>query len=281
MKCPKCGYLGFEDVDRCRNCGYEFSLAARATPELTIRSGATPLDPLADLALVDEAASPQPDEPAPSSELPLFGGTAPAARDLARRRLTPRLPIAVRRAAVDEPRRRAEENRLQLLDLDVDADADASAFHPERVEAPKAATPAPQPAENAGFVARTFAVIIDLLLLAAVDAAVVYFTLEICGISIDEIGLVPKAPLIAFLLVQNGGYLIAFTAGGQTIGKLIAGIKVIGENDTPLDLGRAARRTLMWALLAIPAGLGFLTALFSADRRGLHDRFADTRVVRA
>ena len=31
----------------------------------------------------------------------------------------------------------------------------------------------------------------------------------------------------------------------------------------------------------IPAGLGFLTALFSRDHRGLHDRFAGTRVVRA
>ena len=27
MKCPKCEYLGFEEVDRCRNCGYEFSLS--------------------------------------------------------------------------------------------------------------------------------------------------------------------------------------------------------------------------------------------------------------
>jgi uncharacterized RDD family membrane protein YckC len=26
MKCPKCGYLGFETGDRCRNCGYDFSL---------------------------------------------------------------------------------------------------------------------------------------------------------------------------------------------------------------------------------------------------------------
>ena len=33
--------------------------------------------------------------------------------------------------------------------------------------------------------------------------------------------------------------------------------------------------------LALPVGLGFLTALFSKDRRGLHDRFAGTRVVRA
>ena len=26
MKCPKCGYLGYQDVERCRNCGYDFSL---------------------------------------------------------------------------------------------------------------------------------------------------------------------------------------------------------------------------------------------------------------
>ena len=26
MKCPKCDYLGFETGDRCKNCGYDFSL---------------------------------------------------------------------------------------------------------------------------------------------------------------------------------------------------------------------------------------------------------------
>ena len=32
MKCPKCSYLGFETGDRCKNCGYDFSLlAARRT----------------------------------------------------------------------------------------------------------------------------------------------------------------------------------------------------------------------------------------------------------
>lgn len=30
MKCPKCSYLGFETGDRCRNCGYDFSLMADA-----------------------------------------------------------------------------------------------------------------------------------------------------------------------------------------------------------------------------------------------------------
>ena len=37
MKCPKCGYLGFETTDRCRNCQYDFSLAPFASdPELTL-----------------------------------------------------------------------------------------------------------------------------------------------------------------------------------------------------------------------------------------------------
>jgi len=38
MKCPKCGYLGFETTDRCRNCQYDFSLAPfPAEPDLTLQ----------------------------------------------------------------------------------------------------------------------------------------------------------------------------------------------------------------------------------------------------
>src|SRR6185436_10933444 len=32
MKCPKCDYLGFETGDRCKNCGYDFSLTTDSTP---------------------------------------------------------------------------------------------------------------------------------------------------------------------------------------------------------------------------------------------------------
>ena len=58
MKCPKCGYLGFEDVDRCRNCGYDFSLlSATALPELPLRGDRDDVGPLDELALVDAAAA--------------------------------------------------------------------------------------------------------------------------------------------------------------------------------------------------------------------------------
>jgi len=126
------------------------------------------------------------------------------------------------------------------------------------------------------------AAVIDLSILATVDVLVVYFTMQLCGLTWLEFGLLPKRPLLAFLLVQNGGYLVAFTAGGQTLGKMVTGIRVVNVDETrPLDLSRAMLRTLLWLVLAIPAGLGFLTALVTSDRRGLHDRVAGTRVVRA
>ena len=34
MKCPKCLYIGFETGDRCKNCGYDFSLLGMADDDL-------------------------------------------------------------------------------------------------------------------------------------------------------------------------------------------------------------------------------------------------------
>jgi len=173
---------------------------------------------------------------------------------------------------------------MQLFDLPPDIDRPAYARR-RAADPGEISSLADEPDEwsrSAAVSARFVAVVIDLLILAAIDAVVIYFTMEICGVTLEEFGILPKVPLLAFLLVQNGGYLVAFTAGGQTLGKMAVDIRVEpADSEDTLDLGRACVRTVIWALLAVPAGLGFLTALFSQDRRGLHDRCAGTRVVRA
>ena len=299
MKCPKCGYLGFEHLERCRNCGYDFSLSAPLdAPELPLRSKAAPIAPLDDLDLLDNvapvrAAAPLADvgsdldrllgvpaSPRPpqilTADLPLFGE-----EPLIRKPSPPRPPLSVRRATPEVPKLRVDAPRPQparvepreaALDLSLDADP---------VSTPAGEATDAADATDAGVAQRLTAVAIDLLILAAIDAAVIYFTLQICGITVRDLGIVPKVPLLAFLLVQNGGYLVAFTAGGQTLGKMAVGIRVVSdEAGAGLDLGRACLRTAMWLLLAVPAGLGFLTALVAPDHRGLHDRLARTRVVR-
>jgi uncharacterized RDD family membrane protein YckC len=319
MKCPKCSYLGFEAVDRCRNCGYDFSLMPAVTvPDLQIRNSADSGSVLDDLSLGDGRAAlggrsredtgpdleqvlgtPLSRDVTPASlaslasgasgELPLFGG-AMIADDvpLITRPSPPRPPLAVRRATPDVPRVRPESPRGNPLDLALDLE-DATTLDPPfspalRASSERWAGERAEPeesAEDAGVAARFVAVVIDLMILAVVDTIVIYFTMQICGLGLEEIGLLPKGPLLAFLLVQNGGYLVAFTAGGQTLGKMAAGIRVVpASSESTLDLGHALLRTIMWIVLAVPAGLGFLTAVLSRDHRGLHDRFAGTRVVR-
>jgi uncharacterized RDD family membrane protein YckC len=185
------------------------------------------------------------------------------------------------------PRARAGPIRAASLDLGLDLDGYTSAAPSAAARAQEALARPGGPAgpvdnEAAGLASRAAAVTIDLLVLGAIDVAIVYFTMQICGVTIQEFAIIPQGPLVAFLVVQNVGYLVAFTAGGQTLGKMAAGIKVVAaESNRSIDLGQALKRTVAWLLLAVPAGLGFLTALASRDRRGLHDRFAGTRVVRA
>jgi uncharacterized RDD family membrane protein YckC len=293
MKCPKCGYLGFEHVERCRNCGYDFSLASSPhLPELPIRDESEPdQHALNDLALID-AASPAgvPEAVAEGTsrittenELPLFG--RPRFDDdapLISKPSAPRAPLSVRRATPEVPRVRAQA-RSPMLDLEHEPEADSPISPAARAHA------AVWPAERAPRVelppapltARGVAVLIDLIILAAIDLMVIYFTLQICGLLATDFAVLPKVPLVAFLIIQNGGYLVAFTAGGQTLGKMATGIRIVpARSEAPLDVARSIVRTVVWVALAVPGGLGFLTALIGREHRGLHDRCAGTRVVR-
>ena len=287
MKCPKCGYLGFGQTERCRNCGYDFLLAqAVSGPDLALRKEQDSLRPLEDLTLAG-ARPAERDARLPKQrireELPLFGQVPVDDRPLITKASPPRPPLAVRRATPEVPRLRANQPRPAMLDLTPpEPDGAAPAIEPSH-SAPDVGPSVgdASDAPPAGLFPRLTALAIDLMILAAIDVSVVYFTVQICGLGLRDLMVLPKTPLIAFLLMQNGGYLVAFTAGGQTLGKMAAGIRVVTMHpDATLDLGRSLLRTLVWAALAVPAGLGFLTAPFSPDRRGLHDRCAGTKVVR-
>jgi len=63
MKCPKCDYLGFETGDRCKNCGYDFSLLAAPEPapvDLSLRADVRDDVAVGDLWLAHSSPTPQP-----------------------------------------------------------------------------------------------------------------------------------------------------------------------------------------------------------------------------
>lgn len=126
------------------------------------------------------------------------------------------------------------------------------AAQPEQPAAPAAAEPA-----RAGFWVRGGAYVIDILIL-------------MLSIFIPGRGL-------GFLV--GAAYKTIFVSqGGQTPGKMAAGIKVVTVAGGPVGVGRALGRALAEYLSAVTLGLGYLIAAFS-DKRALHDYISGTRVV--
>jgi uncharacterized RDD family membrane protein YckC len=363
VKCPKCHYLGFETGDRCRNCGYDFSLLSVAEsqppdyethpaaiddvpvhvvehiardddPWLGIEAGpeeprielatgfleaAGTTEPLLDLPLappvadappppstfaetpVDITVAPKPIAPflsamsvqppagSPDRALPLFKrGHEHDDEPLIKMPAAPRPPLAVRRTP-DTPRLRAVPRPvsrpagappLQFSEEGVDR----APVHTLQQEAPRAPAPPAFSATNAVEaiqpVARVAAALIDFAVLLGIDAAVVYFTVRMAGLSMEEWTTLPVAPLATFLALLTVSYLCAFTAvGGQTIGKMALGTCVVDDEGQPVDAVRALRRTSAVMVSLLFFGIGFIPALFG-EHRALHDRYAGTRVVR-
>jgi len=135
--------------------------------------------------------------------------------------------------------------------------------------------------------ARILGGLIDAAILVGIDVIVVYLTLEICDMTFSQVASLPLAPLLTFLALLNGGYLATFVAAnGQTIGKMAAGTRVVPADPGAhayerVSFGQAVVRTASYLVSLLPAGLGFVPALVGRERRAVHDRLADTRVVRA
>ena len=308
MKCPKCQYISFDSGERCRNCGFEFALAA-PDPDLPLRPEPADEGPHRDFAYrpqdtpqapVRGAGGRSPRTPTPGAfDLPLFSEPVPGVDDtpLIKVPAAPRPPLAVRRSAGDTPRRPpaappeaaarppATEGPGQPLDFGADAIPRRPAvatlpLSPRGTHAARPATEAPATAEHAPRARRFAAGVIDLAILTAIDGLVVYFTLRVAGLDARDILRLPLLPLLGFFAILNGGYLVGFTAAsGQTMGKMLTGVRVVGESGGRVPLGHAIVRAVAWGLSVLPLGLGCLPALSGAGRT-LHDRLANTRVVR-
>jgi len=311
MKCPKCSYLGFETGDRCKNCGYDFSLlvapsSPRVDADITMRLAndmPSSIDEswmdrlrshedklveaheLADPMLTDTPTVIDMVPPAAPAQVetsfPLF---APTREDddepLIKMPAAPRAPLSVRRTP-EQPRLRPSSKPGGLDGPGLSLEFAEDSFTP----APIGRAPVEPRIDRAARTEvcsigrRAVAGLTDHVILFGIDLVVVYSTLRIAALTMGDWPLLPLAPMLVFLVLLKLAYFGAFTAAcGQTIGKMAVHIRVIGD-DERLDPARAVRRTLMAAVSLITFGAGFIPAFLDPERRALHDRVARTRVV--
>jgi uncharacterized RDD family membrane protein YckC len=91
-------------------------------------------------------------------------------------------------------------------------------------------------------------------------------------------GAVVIATLVS--VVVAAGYEIYFvSAKGATLGKMALGLKVVRADGAPISMGLAAGRYFAQWLSAMILLIGYIMAGFDDQKRALHDRICETRVI--
>jgi uncharacterized RDD family membrane protein YckC len=133
------------------------------------------------------------------------------------------------------------------------------------------------------------------------------FLLRCGAVAIDYI-LVIGVPVIGLLLsrfagndgarllndwLNNAGWLIAFLVAisnvvilpvfsGQSLGKIVTGLRVVNMDGTAPSLGTMAlRQTAGYLITLVTLGLGFIIACLNTNGRAVHDYVAGTMVIYA
>ena len=122
--------------------------------------------------------------------------------------------------------------------------------------------------EYAGFWLRLGAGVIDLLILGSVSGIIAYFF-----------------PALIVWMTSGVVISIVYWLGfwvwrGQTPGKMAVGVKVIRTDSSPVKWQCAICRCLGYVVSAITLFIGFIWVAFDGRKQGIHDKIADTYVVK-
>jgi uncharacterized RDD family membrane protein YckC len=133
----------------------------------------------------------------------------------------------------------------------------------------------------AGFWMRLWAFLIDLIVISSLNGILLSpFKFVNDGIAIS-VG-IWTVPGIVSAIVFYAYFVLMTKFFGQTVGKMILGIKVVRENEEPLRWSDVLFRELVgkfiyrafWFLMVLYIIVGFMD-----EKQGLHDMIADTRVI--
>jgi len=156
--------------------------------------------------------------------------------------------------------------------------------------------------ELAGFTRRLFALLIDVLVLIIV--------LYLIGILLDGLGLISFGLSIGITSddsnrilpdISNNAHinvpeylkiiikllipvlffgLITYFTNGYTLGKRMLGIRIVSTSHMHLTLWHSIERSLGYYASSLEFGFGFIQYFTDYNRRTVHDRIAETIVVR-
>ncbi len=138
---------------------------------------------------------------------------------------------------------------------------------------------------KAGFWIRVGAALLDSLAVAILQftlTLLLNFLVRNVGNGTSEFQVALGTIISLFTIAVSVGYYVFFTGYcGQTPGKMAVRIKVIRTDGSDLGYGRAFFREVVGKFVSgILLMIGYLMVAFDNQKQGLHDRIADTYVIK-
>ena len=141
----------------------------------------------------------------------------------------------------------------------------------------------------AGLGVRASALLVDLLVLFLlhIGASLFIGAVLIQTVSLD-LGQILITALLYFIyllvappIVAMLYFIILHAWGGQTIGKMIFGLRVVSSAGTDISGGVAFLRWAGTVISMLPLAMGFIWAIFDKNHYTWHDRLSGTRIIAA
>lgn len=163
--------------------------------------------------------------------------------------------------------------------------AEIPATHSQSVAPAEAAAVPAADLAKAGFWIRVVAAVIDSFAAGAIQMTFAALLGVVIGLTNGGDAEAQSGLAIVtgfFSIVIGVAYYVFFTGYcGQTPGKMALRIKVIRTDGSDMDYGRALlRETLGKFVSGILLGIGYLMVAFDPQKQGLHDKIADTYVIK-
>ena len=144
-----------------------------------------------------------------------------------------------------------------------------------------------QEVDAAGLGVRAGALLVDMVVLVLLHAgsSLIIGTLLLKTTGMDLVQIIGTALLyfIYLLVAPPVLTMLYFTVlhafGGQTIGKMLFGLRVVSANGEDISGGVAFLRWAGTVVSALPLAVGFIWAIFDGDHCTWHDRLSGTRTV--
>jgi len=139
----------------------------------------------------------------------------------------------------------------------------------------------------AGFWIRVGAKVIDVIILYALGFIVSLLGLFMTGIPSSG-SQIPMRFMAGNILIAMISWVIqiaypVYFLGkyGATLGKMACGLKVVRSDGEKISYARACGRAFAEGVSSLTLGIGYIMVALDEEKRSLHDRICDTRVIRA